>query len=352
VSSEDWKKAMQYAKDSKFSEAWSNTRQSGEQLSAQLAKSSGNSQAREIAGGFSEQRNASRGLQSALTEAQSWQRLAQRLDEVGAAGGQAATAALIRYGNAQLAGSGVTMQDLAAQSASTTGDAAAANARLQGIINDYVASGEIARIAGIASAPASSVVDAAHRSNEAAVQAAAGDPGFRAHGADEVRAAGTGWRSGVEADAAERGVPAPGQVQNEAAALRREVQGNMDQNQAAVQEGAQAVRERGGSIESASRHATDRVQPHLPAAFNEASEQIAASGQPSVEAVMQFTAGRVPEFRDPGARKPADAGEVSVVQGDGPKGDLPPLEWETETDRPSNPSNPSRSGKTWANHLD
>ncbi|HHH46475.1 MAG TPA: conjugal transfer protein TraG [Thiotrichales bacterium] len=298
ISSEDWKKAMRYAKESNFQEAWSAAQQSGQKLSTELAQRTGDSSAKDISAGFQQQRAASANLQASMTQAQAWQQIANHLKENGGSGSMNATAALMRYGNQKLReqGAGITMEQLAAQSASTTGDAAAATARLQGIINSFVQSGEVAKLAGVNAAAGSSSVTNADAQNRAAVEQATANPSeMQAPGSGAIKADAAGKQATVRAMGADRGVPDRQDVEAMDAAVRGTAAKHLNENQEVIGNGRGQVEERGASIEKPVTEGVDPAnQNHLGNAGVEFGGNVASTGVNSFQGMKDTLSDLLP----------------------------------------------------------
>lgn len=81
---EDFRSAMEYAKQTNFADTWQSTVDSGQRLAADFSDRTGDSLGRDIAGGLRSSETTSARLSATLNEAHAWQQANSRIEESGA----------------------------------------------------------------------------------------------------------------------------------------------------------------------------------------------------------------------------------------------------------------------------
>ena len=348
MSGTKWASMMKYAKESGFQKAWDATQQSGEKLSTQLSQRSGDSLGKDISAGFNEQRAASKQLSSSLSDAQTWQQMATRMQESGASGSMNAVAAAIQIGNRMFAGNGQpNMEQLAAQASSLNGNSAAATAELNRRLAAVTQSPEFLAAANVGAAPDSSNVNAAHTANQAAVLKATEQPSdMQAPGSGNIKAFAAGTVDTVNQMAGDRGIPNTQDIQQQGQSLRAEVSGNISQTNGKIATGETGISERGATIE---KPVADAVEPenqnHMGAAAVEMGGNIASTGINSVTGMKDAVSDTVDQMFNGNSSQ--SSGGVVGGSGDPNYPDLPPMDeigGKAETGL--------KSKGAWANRLD
>ena len=284
-SNEAWSNAQKFAQDSGFGEKWSSAMQSGTKASEQLSSQSGSSAAKDISGGFSEQRAASSKLQSSMSEAQAWQSLSNRLEDQGASGGSNAVGAFLQFAQSP-AGGGHSLQGLMSKMAtmsSTSGDAAGATRDMNNLVAAFVKS-EGAAMAGVQDAPMNNV-SATNQSNQNDVAQATGDSSFRATGSGNIKAAGAGNQDEVNAAAEAAGVPSAGDVKSTAGEIRQASESQQAGINENIANGRAEVSQSGDALKD---EATQKTEPGNQ---NHAANAIAQVGSAGIDTVVDAASG-------------------------------------------------------------
>ena len=285
-SSEVWKNAQQFAQDSGFGEKWSSAMQSGTKASEQLSSQSGSSAAKDISGGFSEQRAASSSLQASMTEAQAWQHLSNRMDDQGASGGSNAVGAFLQFAQSP-EGGGHSLQGLTAKMATMSstggGDAAGATKDMNDLVAAFVKS-EGAPMAGVQDAPINNV-STDNQSNQNDVAQATGDASFRATGSGNIKAAGAGNQNEVNAAAEAAGVPSAGDVKSTAGEIRQASESQQAGINENIANGRAEVSQSGDALKD---EATQKTEPGNQ---NHAANAIAQVGSAGIDTVVDAASG-------------------------------------------------------------
>jgi conjugal transfer mating pair stabilization protein TraG len=349
TSSEKWSAAQQFAEDNNFSEKWSAATKSGESTSQNLSQQRGDSQSKDMAGGFTDQKAASRQLQSSMTEAQAWQSLSSRLSESGAGGGSDAVGAFLQYAQQPENGgySLPSMMNKMAAMTSTSGDAAGATNEMNGLVSGFVQS-QAGEMAGVSKSFTPESVQNANQANQNEVSLATGDESFRATGSGNIKADGGGNSESVRQMAESNGVPSAETVNNTANAVQAESSNRREGVNNTVSAGGDGVSTQGSSIEQAamSNSAPDN-QNHVV----NATAQMANAGMDSIGDIIDTGKAILGGGMTPSANSqssPAQSGSITGGSSDDGQGqfDLPPTAAESGSEE--TPKNPG----VWANRLD
>jgi len=315
-SSELVKAAHDYAKQTNFAQKWQQAMQSGTKTAESLDQKSGASSGHDYSGGFSKQRAASRNLSASLSSAQTWQEMANHMKENGAAGTTQAVAAAIQIGNQLYAqNGGATMQQLAAQSASTSGNSLSATQALNDRIKAIVQTSAFQKMAGVMPAPDSSNVDRANQTNQAAVQKASSDPGFNPSGQGNVVRQGKSNAARVQTMAQNQGVPTDAQVKSTANEIAQTASDRQNGVANKVDSGGDKVHEQGAPLQ---KEATERTAPGNQDHMANAIGQVAAAGIDNISDITGMAANYMDHLFD---------GGLTGTQESGQKPDQPKKTW-------------------------